>query len=192
MLIDTLVGALLALITALPLASKWGLGVRRTAVAIALLAMLSGLIVAYLASLLPLDDPLRTGLVWFLTLGLALAILAYRFYRDPERNVPDRDDVILSPADGKVIYVNRSADGTLPVMSKLGRNYRLEELTKTRLEHQEAVVVGISLSFLDVHVNRSPYAGRVTLLRHFPGQFGSLRRPEMAFENERVCAPTSR
>jgi phosphatidylserine decarboxylase len=42
----TLLGGLLALLTALPLAWKWGLGVRRTAVVLAALAMLSGLLVA--------------------------------------------------------------------------------------------------------------------------------------------------
>src|SRR3954454_14531112 len=63
-------------------------------------------------------------------------------------------------------------------------------LTKTPLCSQEAVVIGISMSFLDVHVNRAPIAGRITLQRHLPGRFGSLRGPEMVFENATVCHPT--
>jgi phosphatidylserine decarboxylase len=42
------------------------------------------------------------------------------------------------------------------------------------------------MSFLDVHINRTPVAGRVVFQRHFPGLFGSLRLPEMIFENERA------
>src|SRR6185312_3412355 len=50
----------------------------------------------------------------------------------------------------------------------------------------DAVVVGISMSILDVHVNRAPIAGRVAFEKHFPGRFGSLRLPKMEFENERM------
>jgi phosphatidylserine decarboxylase len=46
--------------------------------------------------------------------------------------------------------------------------------------------VGVGLSFLDVHVNRSPLRGRIVFQRRFPGRFGSLRDPEMVFENERT------
>lgn len=84
------------------------------------------------------------------------------------------------------MYVRRVTAGGLPVSTKLGCSYRLVELTKTPLRAQEAIVIGISMSFLDVHVNRAPIAGTVTLQRHFPGSFGSLRRSEMVFENERA------
>src|SRR5262249_61926642 len=76
--------------------------------------------------------------------------------------------------------------GMLPVSTKHGHGYPLVELTKTPLSSAEAVVIGIGMSLTDVHVNRSPIRGRVTLQRHFPGRFGSLRRPEMVFENERA------
>ena len=55
----------------------------------------------------------------------------------------------------------------------------------TPLETGDAMVIGIGMSFLDVHVNRAPIAGRITKRQHFPGLFGSLRRPEMVFRNER-------
>ena len=48
------------------------------------------------------------------------------------------------------------------------------------------------MSFLDVHVNRAPIAGRAVVARHFPGPFGSLRRPEMVFENERATTVLER
>ena len=48
------------------------------------------------------------------------------------------------------------------------------------------------MSFLDVHVNRAPIAGRVRLRKHFPGRFGSLGKPEMVFENERATTVIER
>src|SRR5206468_3847117 len=135
---------------------------------------------------------MQVGLVWLLTLMAACAILAYRFYRDPERGVPDRDDVIVSPADGKVIYVHESRGGVLPVSTKHGHPYTLRELTKMPLHSEGAVVIGIGMSFLDVHVNRAPIQGRITLQRRFSGRFGSLRLPEMVFENERVTTVIGR
>ena len=192
MLESTFLGALLAFASTLPLAWKWQLGVRRTACAIVALAVLSALVVAALATLLPIGGILRPGLVWLLTLVLAGVALSYRFYRDPERTPPDRADVIVSPADGEVLYVRTSQSGRLPVSTKHGHDYALQELTKTPLRSEEAVVIGIGMSFLDVHVNRAPIDGRITLHRHFPGRFDSLKRPEMVFENERATTVIER
>jgi phosphatidylserine decarboxylase len=182
----TLIGIMLVLITTLPLAWKWQLGMRRIALLVILLALLSGLIVTFLENLISINVLIRAGLVWLMTLVAMFAFLAYRFYRDPERTISNRNDVIVSPADGKVIYIRESHEGLLPVSTKYGQAYPLQELTKSAFYSQEAVVIGISMNFLDVHVNRAPIAGRITLHRHFPGRFGSLRRPEMVFENERA------
>ena len=186
MLEDTLAGAGLALITMLPLAWKWELGIRRIAVAVLVLAAVSGLAVSAapdtgLTGFLP-----AAVMVWLLCLIAGVTILLYRFYRDPERQPPARDDVVVSPADGEVVYVRRSAGGRVPVSSKHGRDHALDELTKTPLALQEAVVIGIALSFLDVHVNRAPIAGRVGSHRHYKGTFGSLKRPQNVLENERA------
>jgi phosphatidylserine decarboxylase len=189
---DTAVGALLAAATLLPLAWKWQLGVRRVAFAVVALALGVGVLAAG-TGLADAADPLPGSLVvWLLTLIASFAVLAYRFYRDPERQAPESADVIVSPADGEVIYVRQSRDGALPVSTKGGRQYELEELTRTPLQSKDAIVVGISLSFLDVHVNRAPIGGRVTTLHHYRGGFGSLRRPESAFENERATMVIAR
>lgn len=192
MLADMLVGAGLALIITLPLAWKWQLGMRRVAGGVVILSVLNGLAVAGLGSVFAIDAVLRPVLVWLLTLALALAVLAFRFYRDPERQAPDRADVIVSPADGEVLYVRESQGGMLPVSTKQGRDYLLQELTKTPLLSEDAVVIGIAMSFLDVHVNRAPITGRITSRRHFPGRFGSLGRAEMVFENERATTVIER
>ena len=98
--------------------------------------------------------------------------------------MPDGDDAILSPADGEVVYVREARGGMLPVSSKLGRDYPLQELTKTPLATDDNIVVGIALSFLDVHVNRAPIGGRAVVKRHFPD--GSAR-----FGGPRWCSRTS-
>lgn len=188
MLVPALVGGLAALAIALPLAWKWELGLRRVGIAVALIAI----VVAAATAFVDLSDAVRAVVVWALTLAIATAILAWRFFRDPEREAPARDDIVVSPADGEVVYVRTSQDGLLPVATKHGRDYELIELTKTPLREREAIVVGIAMSFLDVHVNRSPIAGRVRLRRHFPGRFGSLGRPGMVFENERATTVIER
>jgi phosphatidylserine decarboxylase len=186
MIVPGLVGGALALLVALPLAWKWELGIPRVGFAVAALAVVSGLIVSGVTTLVPLHGIVIGGLVWLLTLAMATATLAYRFYRDPERTPPNMDGAVVSPADGLVLYLRRATEGVLPVSTKDGRHYSLAELTRTNLATDDAVVIGIAMSFLDVHVNRAPIAGRVTMRRHFPGRFGSLKQPEMVFENERA------
>ena len=176
-------GATLAAMLMLPLAWKWQLGMRRTGFGVVGIAVLAGVAVAGVPGLsVAVSAVLGVGLVLVLSFGT----LAYRFYRDPERSPPAGDGLVVSPADGEVVYVKRSRDGQLPVASKHGVSVGLEELTHTALHERDAVVVGIAMSFLDVHVNRAPIAGRVVLSRHFPGRFGSLKRPETVFENERT------
>jgi phosphatidylserine decarboxylase len=188
-LVPSLAGALLALAVTVPLAWKWELGVRRVGLATVLLALAATLAAAALGP----SGAVRAIVVCALTLGAATAILAHRFYRDPERRAPAAgDDVVISPADGEVIYVRRAARGVLPTATKHGRDYELVELTRTPLRDQDAVVIGIAMSFLDVHVNRAPIAGRVRVRRHFPGRFGSLGRPGTVYENERATTVIER
>ena len=182
MLEITIIGGLLALATGLPLAWKWELGVARSALTLAVLAVAAGA----LATLVGLDGLAGTAFVWLLTVALATALVLWRFFRDPERVTPEGDDIVVSPAEGQVIYVKRSEGGHIPVAEKQGRTFRLDELVRTPLDDDEAVIVGIALSFLDVHVNRAPVPGRVVVQRRFPGPFGSLKDPTAVFVNERA------
>lgn len=178
-------GSAAALLTALPLAWKWGLGVRRVAPVMCGLVLLSMVTATSLARFGVLRVEQAAVAVWASSLAMAFSLLAYRFYRDPERRPPNGSDVVVSPADGKVIYIYESRGGMLPVSRKNGHTYSLSELAKTPFCAEDAIVVGISMSFLDVHVNRAPIAGKVILKRHFPGGFGSLRQPDRIFDNER-------
>lgn len=186
MLASLLVGIVAALALTLPLAWKWQLGVRRVAIGVLLLGVVAALGVWALDALIGTGSVAAAVLTAAATFALAVAVLAWRFYRDPERTPPPEEGVVVSPADGEIVYVRRSTGGTLPVATKVGRDYQLEELTKTELRSGDAHVIGIAMSFLDVHVNRAPVEGVVTLRRHFPGRFGSLGDPAMTFENERA------
>ena len=79
MFVSALLGVLLALLITLLLAWKWELEVRRVAVGVAALGVLSSVVVALLRRSLPIGPPLFASIVWVLTLSLACAVLAYRF-----------------------------------------------------------------------------------------------------------------
>lgn len=97
---------------------------------------------------------------------LPLGIVA--FFRDPQRSIdeaPADPDVVLSPADGKVMY----AGPAQPEVSPPG-------------DWQQ---VSIFLSVFDVHINRAPFGGTVTDVQYRPGKWLAAYKFESAFENER-------
>lgn len=99
--------------------------------------------------------------------GLAPALLGtalLAFYRDPPRRGCRECDVLLAPADGRVVSVTRGfddGDGSGP-----------------------ALRIVIFLSIFDVHVNRSPCAGRVLRVDYRPGRFLSALRAAAGSLNE--------
>lgn len=186
MLLIITLSILLVLLIMTPLAWKWQLGMLRMGLISVCMALLAGLLVSLAGKWVLIPVIPQIALNWVLAMIAIFAFLAYRFYRDPERSAPDSGGAIVSSADGKVIYIREVRDGTLPVSTKHGQNYPLHELTKTPFYTERAYVVGISMNFLDVHVNRAPIAGEVVFQHHFPGRFGSLRHTEMVFENERA------
>jgi phosphatidylserine decarboxylase len=181
-----LVGGIAAVAVALILSWKWQLGLVRSLFVVGLLAAGVAAVVGLVAAFAGVSALVAGVLVCSMTLLFSGGLGAYRFFRDPERRPPDRDDVVVSPADGTVVYVHESRSGRLPIATKNGREHHIVELTKTDFFAGDAVVVGISLNFLDVHVNRSPIAGTITFQQKFPGRFGSLRDPASIFENERA------
>lgn len=98
------------------------------------------------------------------TLPVAVAL----FFRDPERT-PDRapvaDDLVLSPADGKVMYAGPGQPDVAP--------------------EGDWNQVSIFLSGFDVHINRAPYGGTVTEVTQRPGRWLAAYKHESAYLNER-------
>jgi phosphatidylserine decarboxylase len=96
-------------------------------------------------------------------LGLA-GFLAY-FFRDPERYPPQHPDLVLSPADGRVMVAGPGEPGVAPPG-----------------QWQQ---ISIFLSPMDVHINRTPYGGEVTRIAYTPGKFLAAYDDRAAAENER-------
>lgn len=96
-------------------------------------------------------------------LPVVLAAFFLWFFRDPQRSSPAGPGAILSPSDGVVTEAEW-----------------FETTEGSRLR------VSIFLSVFDVHVNRSPVAGTVTLVEHREGAFKNAMSPDSAVENEQT------
>jgi phosphatidylserine decarboxylase len=116
---------------------------------------------------------------------MAVAALMIWFFRDPERIPPETEGVILSPADGKVIYVKEVEEETNFVSIKAGTRYSLEELLATQWPYQGGHLIGIEMNVLDVHVNRAPIGGRVVLRKTIKGDFPGLGKPNAQIRSQR-------
>jgi phosphatidylserine decarboxylase len=180
------VGTVLAVAPTLALAWKWQLGVFRAGVFILAQSMVTALMLSAVNQVAHFNTLTGTLAMWGITVLAAAGWLLAVFYRDPERAASERTDVIVSPADGRVIYLTSVPAGELPVANKRGHASLLRELRGTSLYDNGAVAIGIAMNLADVHVNRAPIAGPVRLVKRVHGTFGSLRKPEMAVSNERV------
>jgi len=178
---------LVALLSLTLLAKKWRIKIK--------IAILGGIVIGGVAGFIVdwinlLQGHLHILLIGFLELAFIFLItflaIIFRFYRNPERIPLETEKVILSPADGKVIYTKKIGKGKVPLSAKGGKKVDLKEITKTDLLTSGAYLIGIDMNILDVHVNRAPIGGRVVLQKHARGKFISLRRQEATIMNERV------
>jgi phosphatidylserine decarboxylase len=87
------------------------------------------------------------------------------FFRDPARSIPDGDDLLLSPADGRVMYLYPVTAGEV-VSNKQGQRIRIAELAKTDVKDQNGWLLGIYMTPFDVHFNRAPLDGDITTLHY--------------------------
>ena len=98
-------------------------------------------------------------------LGAAALFVAW-FFRDPARTPPPGPDLVVAPADGRVVCVDAVPD---PAGGDA-----------------DVVRVSIFLSIFNVHVQRAPLDGRVAAYDHRPGRFLPAWRPEASSENEQA------
>ena len=88
------------------------------------------------------------------------------FFRDPKRVPPRKSGVIVSPADGKVMYIKKIRNGEV-VSEKLGEKIEISEITKhDKGSGRDGWLIGIYMSPLDVHYNYSPISGEVEQIVH--------------------------
>ena len=176
----------LSLILLVPPGIKWEIPRKITILGSMTIGILTGLIVVGIAGIYPVTFVQRLIVQLFLIIGIFASLLLWRFYRDPERIPPEDGNAILSPADGKVIYVRGIEKGSIPYAGKKGTKFSLNDFTQSDVLPLEGYLIGISMNFLDVHVNRAPIDGKVSLIRHIRGGFASLKRKEAMIQNERA------
>ena len=97
-------------------------------------------------------------------LGILLTLFIAFFFRNPKREIPDLHNIILSPADGKVIHVGEDQED--------------------RFLKERALKISIFMSVLDVHINRSPVTGKVLESSYHPGRFLVASAEKASLDNE--------
>ena len=103
------------------------------------------------------------------------------FYRDPDRTIPNGNNLCVSPADGNILYIEEY--NGLPEVYKDGNNYILKGIDK--YYKNGSYVIGIFMSPFDVHVNRAPVGGEVVYTKHIDGGFYPAFMGDLSKKNER-------
>jgi len=101
-----------------------------------------------------------SSLFFLLTLFMAF------FFRDPERKIPEGRGIFVSPADGKVILIT-------------------DVYEKDYLK-SESKEISIFMSPFNVHVNRAPCDGKVSVVKYSPGKFLAAYRDDASIRNENI------
>ncbi len=109
---------------------------------------------------------LLAGIKGFSLLLAVLAVGIALFFRDPVRIVNIRDNDIVSPADGRIVAVDRREE-----KKHLGG---------------DSLRISVFMSIFNVHINRIPADGRVVEVNHIPGGFKMAHLEEAGLENERT------
>jgi len=101
-------------------------------------------------------------------IGVGLTVWCYYFFRDPERVTPEREGLIVSPADGIVSLIEPAVPP-----AELG------------LPDQPLTRVSVFMSVFNCHVNRLPVAGEITAIAYRPGKFLNASLDKASIDNER-------
>jgi phosphatidylserine decarboxylase len=99
-----------------------------------------------------------------LVLWLPVAVWVIAFFRDPVRNGPRGEELVLAPADGKIVSI-------IPI-------------DEPSFLQGAATRISIFMNVFDVHVNRYPAAGRVAYRQYSKGRFGHAMPEKASTENE--------
>jgi phosphatidylserine decarboxylase len=103
------------------------------------------------------------GVWWSLPLWLA-ALFVLQFFRDPPRDVPDEPGAVVSPADGRVVAVEKARDPWL---------------------ERDALKISVFMNVFNVHSNRAPVDGSVRQRWYHAGRFLNASLDKASLENER-------
>ena len=103
------------------------------------------------------------GWAWAAVPWLVVAFMV-QFFRDPPRAVPQDAKAVLSPADGRIVAVERTRDPYL---------------------ERDALKMSVFMNVFNAHSNRSPVDGEVRNAWHHPGRFFNAELSKSSLENER-------
>ena len=103
------------------------------------------------------------GWWWSLPLWLA-ALFVLQFFRDPPREVPDEPRAVVSPADGRIVAVEKARDPWL---------------------ERDALKISVFMNVFNVHSNRAPVDGEVRQVWYHAGRFFNAALDKASVENER-------
>jgi len=103
------------------------------------------------------------GFTWSWPLWI-LFFFVLQFFRDPQRIAPLGRDLVLSPADGRIVVV---------------------EVTQDPYAKREALKISVFMNVFNVHSNRSAVNGLVKEIQYFPGKFVNADLDKASLENER-------
>ena len=93
-----------------------------------------------------------------------IAIFVLQFFRDPPRMIPQKPNAVLSPADGRIVVVEKAHDP---------------------YANREALKISVFMNVFNVHSNRSPVDGKIEKVEYFPGKFVNADLDKASTENER-------
>jgi phosphatidylserine decarboxylase len=93
-----------------------------------------------------------------------VAVFVIQFFRDPPRAVPADAHAVLSPADGRIVKIEKAHDP---------------------YANREALLISVFMNVFNVHSNRSGVDGQVRTVQYFPGQFVNADLDKASTENER-------
>lgn len=118
----------------------------------------------FIAITLALAIAVSFASMWIAIPFWLLAIFVLQFFRDPARMAPDGDDLILAPADGRIVVV---------------------EQTEDPYAKRQALKISVFMNVFNVHSNRSPADGVVQSVEYFQGKFLNAALDKASLENER-------
>ena len=102
-------------------------------------------------------------LVWLAGVSGLLLLFVLNFFRDPDRDIPNEEGVIVSPGDGKIVEIIEEKD---PMLDEPYRR------------------VSIFLNVFNVHVQRIPVGGRIEQVKYNKGKFLNAASHKASLENE--------
>jgi len=100
-----------------------------------------------------------------LLISVFLIIFTLNFFRDPERAVPNQSNIVISPADGRILFV--------------------KDVIDDKFLNSKAKLVSIFMSPLNVHVNRIPISGKVEYVKYIKGEYLAAFEDKASERNER-------